>query len=64
MEGKRSRNILAVVTSDKKWLGGGKAQAFLAESEEQALSLTQEVAAALRGEVVALSTGVFLILEA
>ena len=60
---KRSREIIAVVTTDKKWLVGGKAQAFLAESDEQCLTLTQELARALHGDVISLSNGVFLILE-
>lgn len=59
----RSRDLLAVVATDKKHLGGGKAQVFLAETPEQALALTREVARALRGEVVSLSNGLYLILQ-
>ncbi|MGB8954496.1 MAG: hypothetical protein WCC10_03930, partial [Tumebacillaceae bacterium] len=59
----RSRDLLAVVATDKKHLGGGKAQVFLAETPEQALTLTQEVARALQGEVVSLSNGLFLIIQ-
>ena len=63
MKEKRSRDLLALVTTDKKWIGGGKAQVFLAESDQQALALCQEVARALQGEVIALSNGIYLILE-
>lgn len=59
---RQTRDILAVVTTDKKWLAGGKAQAFLAESDEQCLALTREIASALHGEVFSLSNGVFLVL--
>ncbi len=64
MQVKRSREILAVITTDKKWLAGGKAQAYLAESQEQCLTLTQEEARAIRGEVISLSNGVYLVVEA
>jgi hypothetical protein len=60
---KTTRDILAVITTDKKWIGGGKAQLFLADTDEQCLALTQEIARALRGEVVSLSNGVFLITD-
>lgn len=59
----RSRDLLAVIATDKKYLGGGKAQVFLAESPVQALTLTQELARALQGEVVSLSNGLYLIVQ-
>ena len=63
MKQKRSRDLLAVVATDKKHLGGGKAQVFLADSPEQALALTHEVARALQGDVITLSNGLYLIIE-
>jgi len=59
----RSRDILAVVATDKKYIGGGKAQTFLADDETQALSFARELARTLVGEVVTLSNGIYLILE-
>ncbi|MBL0387658.1 hypothetical protein JJB07_13540 [Tumebacillus sp. ITR2] len=59
----RSRDIIAVVATDKKHLAGGKAQAFLADSDENCHKLTMELARALQGEVVSLSNGVYLILS-
>ncbi|ARU63124.1 hypothetical protein CBW65_20675 [Tumebacillus avium] len=61
---KRSRDILAVIAPDKKHLAGGKAQAFLADSKEACQSLSEELAQALHGEVISLSNGVYLILDA
>jgi len=63
MPSKRSREIIAVVTTDKKWIGGGKAQTFIAENDEQCLTFTRELARSLQGEVVAMSNGIYLILE-
>jgi hypothetical protein len=63
MSSKRSRDIIAVVATDKKHLAGGKAQAFLAETPEQCHQLTLELARALQGEVASLSNGVYLILD-
>ncbi|TCP59496.1 hypothetical protein EV586_101715 [Tumebacillus sp. BK434] len=60
---KRSRDILAVIAQDKKHLAGGKAQAFLADSEEACQSMAEEIAQALHGEIISLSNGVFLILD-
>ncbi|ASS75085.1 hypothetical protein CIG75_08920 [Tumebacillus algifaecis] len=60
---KRSRDILAVIALDKDQLAGGKAQAFLADSKEACQSLSAELAQALRGEVISLSNGVFLVVD-
>lgn len=63
MTASRSRDILALITTDKKHIIAGKAQAFLAESDEACHQLTLELARALQGEVVSLSNGVYLVLN-
>ncbi|MFD2168815.1 capping complex subunit for YIEGIA [Tumebacillus lipolyticus] len=59
----RSRNIIAVIATDKKHLAGGKAQTFLADSTEQCQKLAQEIALAVQGEVASLSIGVYMVLD-
>lgn len=54
---KPNYDILAFITTNKERLLGGKQLSLLAKNEEEAESLTEDIAKALKADVVQLKSG-------
>jgi len=60
---KPSYDILAFVTLNKNRILGGKPLSLLAENEEEQKEMTQDLAKALKADVVQMKSGDYLVLR-
>jgi len=60
---KPNYEILAIVTLSSKRILGGKQMSLLAENEEEAKTMTQDVAKAMKADVVQMKNGDYLIIR-
>ncbi len=61
--GQPNYDIVAIITTDKDRLLGGKQLSLLAKDEEEGKKLTLEIARAMKADVVHLHTGDFLVIR-
>jgi hypothetical protein len=55
--------ILAIVTTKKERVLGGKQLSLLAENEEEQKTMTQDIAKAMKADVMKMKNGDYLILR-
>ncbi|MFZ7103174.1 MAG: capping complex subunit for YIEGIA [Peptococcaceae bacterium] len=60
---KPNYEIIALVTLNSKRILGGKQLSLLAENEEEAKILTQDVAKAMKADVVQMQSGDYLVIR-
>lgn len=60
---KPNYDILAIITMNKDRLLGGKQLSLLANTEEEQKEMTQDIAKALKADVVQLRNGDYLVLR-
>lgn len=63
IEGRYEFDVLAIVTRDKNRVMGGKQLTLLANSEEEQISMAQEIALTLKAEMVKLKFGDCLVIR-
>lgn len=61
--GQPNYDIVAIITTDKDRLLGGKQLSLLAKDEEEGKKLTLEISRAMKADVVHLHTGDFLVIR-
>lgn len=63
IEGRYEYDVLAIVTRDKNRVMGGKQLTLLANTEEEQISMAQEIALTLKAEMVKLKFGDCLVIR-
>lgn len=63
IEGRYEYDVLAIITTDKERVMGGKQLTLLAKTEEEQSAMAQEVALTLKAEMVRLKFGDYLVIR-